>query len=274
MQSCDYLIFGSAFLVGVGSVPPHRREEDYFLGREGDSPINMYRSVRILALDILSSMIYLPNGMKVGPLAPQIGRPRAFDPEEALEKALQVFWRRGYAGASLSELTAAMGITRPSLYAAFGNKEELFHKALDLYLGGPANGSSEALQKTTARAVVEHLLNRLVALLSDPHHPAGCLLVKGGLSSGKADDSIRDEMIKRRLAGEIALRERFERARAEGDLPTNCDPAGLAFYVTTITQGMTVQAVNGTDQSGLRRLVEMVLQTWPNLVESSVKDRR
>jgi AcrR family transcriptional regulator len=243
------------------------------LGREGDSPINVYRSVRILALDILSSMIYLPNGMKVGSPASQIGRPRAFDPEEALEKALQVFWRRGYAGASLSELTAAMGITRPSLYAAFGNKEELFHKALDLYLEGPANGSREALQETTARAVVEHLLNRLVALLSDPHHPAGCLLVKGGLSSGKADDSIRDEMIKRRLAGEIALRERFERARAEGDLPANCDPTGLAFYVTTITQGMTVQAVNGTDQNGLRRLVEMVLQTWLNLVESSANGR-
>jgi AcrR family transcriptional regulator len=229
----------------------------------------MYRSVRMLALDILSSIIYLSISMKVGIPAPQIGRPRAFNPAVALEKALQVFWRRGYAGASLSELTAAMGITRPSLYAAFGNKEELFHKALDLYMGGPANGSSEALQETTARAVVEHLLNRLVALLSDPHHPAGCLLVKGGLSSAKADDSIRDEMSKRRLAGENALRERFERAKAEGDLPANSDPAGLAFYVTTITQGMTVQAVNGTDENELRRLVEMVLQTWPSLVESS-----
>ena len=119
--------------------------------------------------------------MKVGNPAPRIGRPRAFNPEVALEKALQVFWRRGYAGASLSELTAAMGITRPSLYAAFGNKEELFHKALDLYVGG-WHGSREALRERTARAVVEDLLNRLVALLSDPHHPAGCLLVKGGLS--------------------------------------------------------------------------------------------
>jgi AcrR family transcriptional regulator len=218
--------------------------------------------------------VYLPVGMKVGSAPPQIGRPRAFNPEEALEKALQVFWHRGYAGASLSELTAAMGITRPSLYAAFGNKEELFHKALDLYMEGPANGSSEALQETTARAVVEHLLNRLVALLSDPHHPAGCLLVKGGLSTAKADDSIRYEMIKRRLAGEIALRERFERAKAEGDLPANSDPAGLAFYVTTITQGMTVQAVNGTDEHELRRLAEMVLQTWPNLVKSSASNRR
>ena len=91
--------------------------------------------------------------MKVGSPASQIGRPRGFNSKVALEKALQVFWRRGYAGASLSELTAAMGITRPSLYAAFGNKEELFHKALDLYMGGPANGSSEALQETTAHAV-------------------------------------------------------------------------------------------------------------------------
>jgi AcrR family transcriptional regulator len=236
--------------------------------------INVYRSVRIFALDILSSTIYLPVGMKVGNSTPQIGRPRAFNPEVALEKALQVFWRRGYAGASLSELTAAMGITRPSLYATFGNKEELFHKALDLYIGGPANGTSEALQKKTARDVVEHLLNRLVALLSDPHHPAGCLLVKGGLSSGKADESIRDEMSKRRLAGEDALRERFERAKAEGDLPAYGDPAGLAFYVTTITQGLTVQAVNGTDETELRRLVEMVLQTWPKLVESSASAGR
>jgi AcrR family transcriptional regulator len=88
-------------------------------------------------------MTYLPISMKIGGPAPQIGRPRSFNPEIALEKALKVFWRRGYAGASLSELTAAMGITRPSLYAAFGNKEELFHKALDLYMGGLANGSSE-----------------------------------------------------------------------------------------------------------------------------------
>jgi AcrR family transcriptional regulator len=244
------------------------------LRREEESSFNVYRSVRILALDILSSMLYLPISMKVGRPAPQIGRPRAFNPDEALEKALQVFWRRGYAGASLSELTAAMGITRPSLYAAFGNKEELFHKALDLYMGGPAHGSSEALQETSARAVLEHLLNRLVALLSDPHNPAGCLLVKGGLSSGKADDSIRDEMIKRRIAGENALRKRFERAKSEGDLPANSDPAGLAFYVTTVTHGMTVQAVNGTDQNELRRLVKMVLQTWPSLVESSASTKR
>jgi AcrR family transcriptional regulator len=237
--------------------------------KKGQSSFNIYRSVRIVVLDIRASMLYLPISMKGGNPAPQVGRPRAFKPEVALEKALQVFWRRGYAGASLSELTAAMGITRPSLYAAFGNKEELFHKALDLYMEGPANGSSEALRETTARAVVEHLLDRLVALLSDPHHPPGCLLVKGGLSSAKADDSIRNEMIRRRLAGENALRERFARAKAEGDLPANSDPGGLAFYVTTITQGMTVQAVNGTDENELRRLVEMVLQTWPSLVESS-----
>jgi hypothetical protein len=103
---------------------------------------------------------------------------------------------------------------------------------------------------------------------------AARVLVKGGLSTAKADDSIRNEMIKRRLAGEMALRERFARAKAEGDLPANSDPAGLAFYVTTITQGMTVQAVNGTDENGLRRLVEMVLQTWPSLVKSSASGRR
>src|SRR6478672_4047067 len=112
------------------------------------------------------------------------GRPRAFDPEEALETALRLFWQKGYEGASLSDLTEAMGINRPSLYAAFGNKEELFRKAFDRYAAGPASFWGEALKAPTARAVAEQLLRGCVAAQTDPEGPKGCLAVQGALSCG------------------------------------------------------------------------------------------
>src|SRR3977135_1973575 len=113
------------------------------------------------------------------------GRPREFDADQALDRALQVFWRKGYEGASLPDLTRAMGINRPSLYAAFGNKEALFRKALDSYHDGPAAFVRGALEEPTARAVVEALLRGTVDLLSSPRNPPGCLMVQGALSGGK-----------------------------------------------------------------------------------------
>jgi AcrR family transcriptional regulator len=192
-----------------------------------------------------------------------IGRPRAFDMDTALDRALQVFWRKGYEGTSLSDLTKAMGINRPSLYAAFGNKEALFRKALDRYVEGPAAYTRTALDEPTARAVVERLLRGVVGLLTNPRHPPGCLAVQGALACGDAADSIRRELISRRMAGEAALRQRFERAIADGDLPFDADPADLARYVVTITQGMAVQAAGGASREELRRVVEMALRAWP-----------
>jgi AcrR family transcriptional regulator len=192
-----------------------------------------------------------------------IGRPRAFDIDTALDRALQVFWRKGYEGTSLSELTKAMGINRPSLYAAFGNKEALFRKALDRYAEGPAAYTRTALDEPTARAVVERLLRGVIELLTNPRHPPGCLAVQGALACGDAADSIRRELISRRVAGEAALRQRFERAITDGDLPSGADPADLARYVVTITQGMAVQAAGGASREELRRVVEMALRAWP-----------
>src|SRR5947209_3799427 len=142
-----------------------------------------------------------------------IGRPRAFDIDKALDRALQVFWRKGYEGASLPDLTRAMGINRPSLYAAFGNKEALFRKALDRYAEGPACYVRQALDEPTARAVAERVLAGSVDLLTDPRNPRGCLLVQGALVCGEAAESVRRELAARRLAGEVAFRRRFERAR-------------------------------------------------------------
>jgi AcrR family transcriptional regulator len=192
-----------------------------------------------------------------------MGRPREFDVEKALELALQVFWRKGYEGASMADLTETMGITKPSLYAAFGNKEELFRKALDRYVDGPGGYVQVALAKPTARAVVEHLLYESANAVTDPNHPPGCLAVQGALSCGDAAESIKQELMARRANGEQDLRKRFERAVAEGDLPSGSDAADLAAYVSAILQGIAVQAAGGTSRVQLHKIAEMTLRTWP-----------
>jgi AcrR family transcriptional regulator len=193
-----------------------------------------------------------------------IGRPRSFDTDKALDRALNVFWRKGYEGASLSDLTKAMGINRPSLYAAFGGKEKLFRKVLDRYAEGPASYSSDALQEPTSRAVVERLLWGTADLLTSPQNPPGCLWVQGALACGNAADPVRRELISRRMAGEAALRHRLNRARMDGDLPADANPASLARYIVTIIQGMSIQAAGGATRSELRRVIDIALQSWPS----------
>jgi AcrR family transcriptional regulator len=192
-----------------------------------------------------------------------MGRPREFDPDQALDIALQVFWRRGYEGASMADLTEAMGITKPSLYAAFGNKEELFRKALDRYVDGPGGYVQVALAKPTAREVVEHLLVKAADAVTDPDHPPGCLAVQGALTCGEAAESIKQELMTRRANGERNLRQRFERAIAEGDLSKEADAADLARYISAILQGMAVQAAGGASREQLRKIAHMTLRTWP-----------
>jgi AcrR family transcriptional regulator len=191
------------------------------------------------------------------------GRPREFDADQALDRALKVFWRKGYEGTSLPDLTRAMGINRPSLYAAFGNKEALFRKVLDRYAEGPAAYVREALNEPTARAVAERLLGGSIELLTGPRSPRGCLLVHGALACGEAAESIRRELAARRATGETAIRQRFERALAEGDLPSDVCPADLARYVVTVLRGMAVEAAGGATADELRRVVEMALRAWP-----------
>ena len=199
-----------------------------------------------------------------------MGRPREFDVDKALDLALQVFWRKGYEGASMADLTETMGITKPSLYSAFGNKEELFRKALDRYVDGPGGYFQVALAKPTARAVVEHLLYESADAVTDPNHPPGCLAVQGALSCGDAAESIKQELMSRRAKGEQDLRQRFERAIAEGDLPQGSDAADLAAYISAILQGMAVQAAGGTTREQLRKIAEMALRTWPPPILASV----
>ncbi len=191
------------------------------------------------------------------------GRPRAFCVERALDQALKVFWQKGYEGTSLSDLTEAMGINRPSLYAAYGNKEALFRKALDRYIEGSAAFLRRSMEQPTSRAVVEYLLLSSADGVTCPDNPHGCLTVRCALSSGEAADSIRLELVSRRVDGESILRKRLERAQVEGDLPTDASPADLARYVMTVHQGMSVQAASGASREQLRRVVETALKAWP-----------
>jgi AcrR family transcriptional regulator len=193
----------------------------------------------------------------------QRGRPSIFDHDEALEKALQVFWARGYEGASMAELTEALGINRPSIYAAFGNKEELFRKALGKYLSGPLSYISEAMKEPTARAVAEKFLTRAAELLTSQDNPHGCMIVQGALSCGPGAELIHKELIAYRESYEDALRRRFESARTQSDLPEQADPAGLAKYVATIHQGMSVQATSGASREDLLSVIQLALKNWP-----------
>ena len=205
-------------------------------------------------------MIYLPIGMKSEtPAGP--GRPRAFDPEAALDRAMHVFWAKGYEGASLSNLTRAMRINRPSLYAAFGNKEQLFRKVLDRYMDGPVAWFGKALAAPKARDVVEQIFLGTARMAENRGIPAGCLLVQAALACGNAP--ARKEVAARRAAAEVALRRRLQRAKREGDLPKNADPAELAHYAMTVVRGMAVQSAGGASRDQLHRVAQIALRAWP-----------
>jgi AcrR family transcriptional regulator len=192
-----------------------------------------------------------------------MGRARTFDADEALDRAMTVFWSKGYDGTSLSDLTEAMGISRPSLYAAYGNKEELFRKALERYGEGPSSYEREALTQPTARAVAEGLLRGAADVQTDPDTPAGCLATLGTTYCAEDSSPVGKIVIAFRLAGHAALRERFERARAEGDLPASADPKTLTHYVGTVVCGMAVLAASGATRKELERVIEFTMRAWP-----------
>jgi AcrR family transcriptional regulator len=161
-------------------------------------------------------------------------------------------------------LTDAMGINRPSFYAAFESKEALFGRVIDRYVEGPGAPVAAALSAKTSREVVSALLSFYADAAGDPSRPRGCLLVQGALACGEDSHGVRDALRERRAAGERALRERLKRAKAEGDLAGDANPADLARYVWTLCQGMAVQAAGGASRADLRRVASVVLDAWPS----------
>lgn len=191
------------------------------------------------------------------------GRPREFDADQALTAALRVFWSKGYEGASMTDLTEAMGITRPSLYAAFGNKESLFRKALDLYERDKMCYVGKALEAATARGVAERMLNGSVTMQTDRDDPHGCLGVISSVACGAEADCIRQEVLERGKIARQSMVDRMERAIAEGDFTGPVEAEAITDYLYAIMQGMAVQAGAGATRQELLRLVDTSLAMWP-----------
>ena len=163
----------------------------------------------------------------------------------------------------MAELTQAMGITKPSLYAAFGNKEALFHKALDLYETEKLEYTRDALRQPTARAVAEYFMRGAIDAQMSSCDPKGCLGVISATACGAEAESIKADVIKRRASSQSALVERFAQAKRDGDLPDHVDVAGLTSYLFAILQGMAVQAGSGATRADLESVVDTSLMMWP-----------
>ncbi|MFT4117601.1 TetR/AcrR family transcriptional regulator [Bradyrhizobium sp.] len=189
-----------------------------------------------------------------------MGRPREFDAEAALDRAMEVFWRHGYEGATIAQLTEAMGINPPSLYACFGNKEGLLKAALDRYTMLRGAWIEEVIAAPTARDVAIRMLMGIADKQTDPANPPGCLLVQGGIACGSGSENVPFELAARRAQNEDQLRERFVRAKAEGDLKETADPAALARYISAVSVGMGVMASSGADRDALRQVASVAVQ--------------
>jgi AcrR family transcriptional regulator len=190
------------------------------------------------------------------------GRPREFDVDAALGRALEVFWSKGYEGASMADLTEAMGINRPSLYAAFGNKEDLFMKALDLYAEGFQTAASGFAGEPTAYAATEAFLRATALRCTGPSTPHGCLLVQGALAVGDGEP-VRRAVAARRTAALDAILRRLHQGVEDGDLPADTDVDDLARYVMVTNDGIAVQAACGATREDLSRCIDIAMRAWP-----------
>ncbi len=191
---------------------------------------------------------------------PTTGRPRAFDEETVLDRATEVFWRHGYEGASLSALTGAMGINRPSLYATFGSKEQLFQRAFTRYHENQVANARAALDQPTAYAAIEAFLRSSADGLTADDHPAGCLSVQGGLACSPENARVSEFLAAGRAATESALNERLSRAAEEGDLPDGMDARALARFVMALSEGHAVHAAAGASREDLQASVDIALR--------------
>ena len=192
-----------------------------------------------------------------------MGRPRGFDTDTTLDKVMEAFWQHGFEGTTMATLTAATGLNKPSLYAAFGSKEQMFHTAFARYRERQAEFTGNLLADPTARVGVENVLLALVDSLTQPGMPRGCLMVHGCLVGSADSATVREELQLRRKATEARVRERLKLAQADGELPATVDVADFARYIATVFQGLAVQAAGGASRKALHRVVKLAMMTWP-----------
>ncbi len=192
------------------------------------------------------------------------GRPREFDRDKALNAAMRVFWKQGYEGASLADLTEAMEISKPTLYAAFGDKAALLREALRMYLSLRAEDYSAALNRPSVKDVAEAWLRLTAGVRKEVDAPPGCLLVQGALVGSEASRAIQDELASIRNEGTRQLEERFHRAKRQADLPGTWEPGPLAQYLSALASGLAVQSSGGASSETLNQVIDQVMANWPD----------
>ncbi|GFN25747.1 TetR family transcriptional regulator [Achromobacter denitrificans] len=204
------------------------------------------------------------GGKSKSALAPKIGRPRAFDRDTALLAAMRTFWTQGYEGTSVQDLATAMGVNKPSLYATFGCKEEIFREAVELYDRVEGKATSQSLKKAgTAREAVESMLRSNARAYVVEEGPRGCMIVLSSLLGAPENESVRAFLADNRLQGEATLRERLAQGIAEGDLAASADLDQLAAFYTTVLEGLSIQARDGASIEKLNIIIDAAMLAWP-----------
>ena len=197
------------------------------------------------------------------------GRPRSFDRDAALRSAMKTFWKFGYEGASMAVLTRAMGINSPSLYAAFGSKEELFRAAVRLYLETEdAKGKAILEAEPHARAAIHAMLRHSVGNLARPGAPHGCLLILGDSNAAPENDRVRQYLCQRRRDIQAGLEARLKRGIADGDLPPMTDVKAMAAFYMTVLQGLSLRARDGAPRDAMATVVESAMAAWDSLLKT------
>ncbi|WP_328333640.1 TetR/AcrR family transcriptional regulator [Kribbella sp. NBC_00382] len=190
------------------------------------------------------------------------GRPRTFDEDEALERAVEVFWRQGYEGTSITDLTTAMGVNKPSLYAVFGGKADLFRRVIAHYAEHDMAYAAAALAEPTALGVVQRFLRDNVVAVTLEDKPNGCLSIQGGVSCSAENQDVAQFLAASRLGGEKAFADRFRLAIEQGDLPADADPDALARFVMVVSEGHAVHAAAGVPREALQKSAAIAEQAF------------
>ena len=198
---------------------------------------------------------------KAAPRRPR-GRPRCFDCDQALDRAMDVFWEKGYEAASLQELTEAMGINPPSLYAAFGDKEGLFVEAVKRYYS-KVQGACPFADEPTARGAVEKLLTELATHFTSSNKPRGCLATMAMTTTATTSERVQKILSDEQAKARANLRARIQRGVDEGELPAGTDAGTLANLYGAVIAGMSLQAKTGATRKSLVAMAEAAMRAWP-----------
>jgi AcrR family transcriptional regulator len=200
------------------------------------------------------------------------GRPRSFDRDQALDKAMDVFWSKGFEAASLADLTNAMGINPPSLYAAFGDKEGLFIEAVKRYYQNVTDQCSQC-PAATAREAMEGFLTEIAKVFTDTSHPRGCLGVMAMTTALAGSPKMQAFLVEKRNNAKAMLRARIQKGVDDGELPGDTDTAALANFFSAVINGMALQARDGASRKSLIAMAETAMRAWPEAPKAKPKLR-